>query len=121
MDLVCPQLIALLVHHERVKGVGWIINFLSLLVFTVCLGAPYQLPILGDMLIVRLFLATCTCIGTFALGLAASDQWVEARTYHALLQLQPSKKHVVTVMGAESLISLPYTQYNALKRYLETF
>ncbi|WGK80557.1 hypothetical protein PYE51_07705 [Vibrio aestuarianus] len=121
MDLVCPQLIALLVHHERVKGVGWIINFLSLLAFTVCLGAPYQLPMLGDVLLVKLLVAMCACIGTFALGLVANDRWIEARTYRALLQLAPSKKHVVTMMNAGSLIELPYTQYNALKRYLETF
>ncbi|WNJ95602.1 hypothetical protein RND59_00325 [Vibrio ruber] len=42
MDLVCPQLIALLVQYERVKGGGWATNFLLLLAFTACLGAPYR-------------------------------------------------------------------------------
>ncbi|EKO3989347.1 hypothetical protein DX884_21545 [Vibrio fluvialis] len=121
MDMVCPQLIALLVQHERIKGVGWVINFLSLLVFTVCIGAPYQLPILGDMLLVKLFVAICACISTFAVGLVANDRWNEVRTYRAVLQLQPSKKDVATMINAQSLIELPYSQYRALKRYLESF
>lgn len=116
-----PQLITLLAQYERVKGIGWAINLLSLIAFTLFLNVPYQFFRLDDMLIAKLFIAMCACISTFIFGFAVNDRCIEARTYHALLQLEPSKKHVVTIMNAQSLIQLPCSQYRALKRYLESF